>query len=237
MSQTIIDLTHPLTPQTPVYPADPPFRCTPHASHQLDGYSVHHISLGTHTGTHLDAPYHFFASGDHVGQLPLERLCGEFHIVDLEDLGLREREKIAWEALAPRIPADLKRDTILLVRTSWYHDSDLSAYESYLSHPYLCPSIAQHLIARGITVVGVDVPSPDETPRGDGSTEGGDGFGFHEQFLGSGGIIVENLANLGKLIRAVKDGIGGKWIVSVVPLKLDGLDGSPIRAFAFCVSG
>lgn len=84
--------------------------------------------------------------------------------------------------------------------------------------------------------MGVDIPSPDETPRGDGSTEGGDGFGFHEQFLGSGGVIVENLTNLGELVRAVEDG-EGRWMVSVVPLKLDGLDGSPVRAFAFRVPG
>lgn len=79
--------------------------------------------------------------------------------------------------------------------------------------------------------MGLDIPSPDETPRTDGSTEGRDGFGFHERFLGSGGIIVENLANLGELIKAKKRE-EGLWVVSLAPLKLDGLDGSPIRAFA-----
>lgn len=82
--------------------------------------------------------------------------------------------------------------------------------------------------------MAIDTPSPDETPRADGSTRGGDGFGFHERFLGSGGIIVENLANLGELIKAMKNE-EGRWIVSLVPLNLDGLDGSPIRAFAFRV--
>ena len=237
MIQTI-DLTHPLTPRTPIYPSDPPFLSTPHATHQHDGYSVHHISLGTHTGTHLDAPFHFLESGEHVGQLPIKKVFGEFCIVDLEDIGLEERERIPWEAVVSRIPADLKRDTILLIHTSWcsrtYNLNDTN--RTYFSHPYLCPTVAQNLISRGISVVGIDTPSPDETPRTDGSTEGGDGFGFHERFLGSGGIIVENLANLGGLIEAMKTE-GGKWIVSLVPLNLDGLDGSPIRAFAFCVPG
>lgn len=85
-------------------------------------------------------------------------------------------------------------------------------------------------------MVGIDVPSPDETPRADGSTKSGDGFGFHESFLGSGGLIVENLANLGELIKAMKKE-EGRWAVSLVPLNLDGLDGSPIRAFAFRIPG
>jgi kynurenine formamidase len=228
----IIDLTHPLTAQTPVYPSDPPFLSTPHATHQRDGYAVHHLSLGTHTGTHLDAPFHFHASGADVGRLPIESVFGGFHIVDLEELGLGEREKIPWEAIEPRLPADLTENTIVLIHTSW--GSRLTDYCT--SHPYLCPTIAQNLLSRGISVVGVDTPSPDETPRADGSTRGGDGFAFHERFLGCGGVIVENLANLGELIKAVREE-EGKWIVSLVPLKLDGLDGSPIRAFAFRVPG
>lgn len=243
----IIDLTHPLTPLTPIYPADPPFRCTPYSTHDRDGYSVHHLSFGTHTGTHLDAPFHFDKDGEKVEEISLEKLVGRAWVLDLSaDVdgadGLRERERIEWETLASQLPPQLiANDTknlnlnpILLIHTSWskYYTTNT---EKYFSHPYLSPSIASHLLSLGITVVGVDTFSPDETPRLlDGWTKGNDGFGFHEAFLRKGGVIVENLVNIQRLLESSRED-NGKWMVSLAPLKLQGMDGSPVRAFAFLV--
>jgi len=233
-----IDLTNPLTHNTPIYPSDPPFVATPHATHARDGYSLHRLSFGTHTGTHLDAPFHFDSRGAKVGDLALGKLVGKVWVVDFEDMNLTARERVDWEALASRLPTQDEvslRDTILLINTSW--SSKYYGDTTYFSHPYLSPLIANHLFALGISVVGVDTPSPDETPRGDGSCEGADGFGFHETFLGNGGVIIENLTNLKELSQAalLKNEVPSRWMVSLAPLKLEGLDGSPIRAFAFCV--
>jgi len=235
----IIDLTNPLSQNTPIYPSDPPFIATPHATHARDGYSLHHLSLGTHTGTHLDAPFHFDSKGTKVGDLALEKLVGRVWVVDLEDMNLTARERVDWEALASKLPTQDElslRDTILLINTSWssryYEDT-----RTYFSHPYFSPLVADHLFALGISVVGLDTPNPDETPREDGSCEGTDGFGFHKKFLGNGGVIIENLTNLKELSKVLTEELPPRWMVSLAPLKLDGSDGSPIRAFAFCIPG
>ena len=60
----VIDLTQPMKEGMPVYPGDPLFRTRPVADHETDGYRVTELSLGTHTGTHIDFPYHFFRTGN-----------------------------------------------------------------------------------------------------------------------------------------------------------------------------
>ena len=103
---------------------------------------------------------------------------------------------------------------------------------AYFAHPYLLPEVADALLARGVSLVGTDTLSPDETPAE--GAEGAHAFKFHEIFLGSGGVIAENLTNLEALIAAQRS--GGWWIVNLVPLRLDGADGSPVRAFAHNLS-
>lgn len=78
-------------------------------------------------------------------------------------------------------------------------------------------------------MLGVDTLNPDETPIGSEGTPGV-GFKVHEVVLGSGRVIAENLTNLGALCPAASP--GKTWIVSLMPLKLQGCDGSPVRAYA-----
>lgn len=235
-----IDLTHPLDSETQIYPLDPLFSSNHYATHEKDGYCVHQLSLGTHTGTHIDAPYHFVADGQTIDQMPLETFVSEAVIVDLSEAtlrtdeagherSLRARERITWEDLTP-YAALMKPGRMFLVNTGWskaHYKSD-----KYLDHPYFAPGVASELVARGIKLVGTDTLNPDETPPTDGA-ECAEGFGFHEVFLGAGGTIVENLTNLEELIHAQKEAPSSKWMINVVPLKLTGADGSPVRAFAY----
>lgn len=228
-TKRFIDLSHPLTSETQIYPSDPAFQCKTHASHAKDGYCVHQLSLGTHTGTHIDAPYHFFPNGRKIGDIRLEELVGDVAVVNLS--GLQERQRISWEILQPY--EHLMQDCqILFINTGWCR----AHYQTpmYLSHPYFAPNIAVEILARGIRVVGVDTLNPDETPSIFAPVlEDSDGFGFHEAFLGAGGIIAENLANLEELLEAQENTPEGeKWIVYLVPLNLTEADGSPVRAFA-----
>ena len=93
--------------------------------------------------------------------------------------------------------------------------------QAYYDHPFLEVEAAKRLLELGVKVIGVDTLSPDET-RVDGSFPD---FAVHHAVLGAGAVIAENLTNL----EAIQT---GDWLVSLVPLKLGGLDGSPIRAFA-----
>lgn len=93
--KSLIDLSHPLTSQTTIYPGDPPFVMHSVCNIPTDGYTVHALSLGTHTGTHVDAPFHFFAQGQKLHELPLERFVGRALVVDVRHLA-RARGRIEW---------------------------------------------------------------------------------------------------------------------------------------------
>ncbi|KAF5375550.1 hypothetical protein D9615_009136 [Tricholomella constricta] len=215
----IVDLSHKLDSDVQIYPDDPPFTCSPCATVAKDGYSVHGLTMGTHTGTHIDAPSHFFADGKTIDQIPLPSLFGPLVVVDLTQRNLQNRQMIIWadiEASADRMSPGV----ILLLHTGW---SAHWGSPKYYEHPFLARDAAERIVERGVHIVGVDALSPDETPyQGVG---GGQGFGAHEVILGAGGIIAENLTNLSAL--------DGQNHIALVPLNLDGCDGSPVRAFAW----
>lgn len=215
----LYDLTHPLNSQTQIYPGDPPFSAKPLTTVENNGYQIHHLSLGSHTGTHIDAPSHFITGALTIDQIPLNQLVGPAVIVDISK-GIKPKQKITWSDIEPYEKA-LRPGVIVLICTGWYEKWGTN---EYYDHPYLMKDVAVELVARGICVVGVDMLNPDETVS---EGEGEHGFQFHEVVLGAGGVIAENITNLKPLI-------GLKSIhVSLLPLKLEGVDGSPIRAIAW----
>lgn len=214
----IVDLSHKLERNMTTYPGDPAFDCTSHLSIDEHGFNVRSMNIGSHTGTHVDAPYHFFANGKKIDEIPLSTFIGKALIVDLTAKGARE--PIAWEDLAP-YSSEMGDGIILLICTNW---SDHWNTPQYFNHPFLTRDAAEQIISTGVRVVGVDTLSPDET-RLDGKL-GELGFCAHDVILGSGGVIAENLTNLRAVIK--KDNI----TVSMVPLNIGGSDGSPVRAFA-----
>ncbi|KAJ7727942.1 putative cyclase [Mycena metata] len=193
---------------------DPVFSSSSATSVEKDGYSVRSLSMGSHTGTHVDAPSHFFAQGKSIEQIPLETFIGPILLVDLTNKS--PREAITWDDLAPYAP-QMAAGIVLLLHTGW---SRYWCTDKYLDHPFLERKAAEQIIASGVKVVGVDTLSPDET-RLDGSGS----FAAHEVILGAGGVIAENLTNLHALD-------GSDYVVHLVPLNIDGSDGSPVRAFA-----
>ena len=131
----------------------------------------------------------------------------------------------------------------------------------YFDHPWLATDVAERLAALGVRVVGTDTMSPDQSPfpmfsavgnnsnGGDGDGDG-DGemvtggeepitdYGFHFSFLGAGGLIVENLTNLDALLAAQEAARPDtEVIVSLLPLKITGCDGAPVRAVAWLQPG
>jgi arylformamidase len=80
---TIIDVTLPLSDHTPLFPGDPPFSLRSATTIQSHGYSTQLLGLGSHAGTHVDAPSHFLAGGMSVDEIPLEVLCGDALVLDL----------------------------------------------------------------------------------------------------------------------------------------------------------
>lgn len=211
----IIDLSHPLTSGMPVYPGDPQVTITPVLNIHDDGAAVARVELGTHTGTHLDAPAHTIPGGRTVDQLDLTMLDGEAYILHVHT---EQRESLKTQQLGASnfepLPDQLPR--IVCIATGW----DQYFYDALREHhPYLGLELVKELWRRGARVLGVDTLSPDPT------SELSD-FPVHEFWLGNDGIIVENLRGLTKLPNQVH--------MSVLPLPLTGLDGSPVRAVARC---
>ncbi len=217
----IVDLSHPVDDDTPVYPGDPVARFTPAATLAEDGYNVLHVSMGSQTGTHVDAPYHFLADGPRIDQLPLELFLGPAVVVDVR--GKAPHGRIRWADLAPYADR-LGPGRMLVLHTGW---DEHWGTDAYFDHPYLTGDAAERIVAAGVRTVALDALSLDETVVG-GEPAGG--FAAHLAVLGAGGVIVENLRNLAAVHTTDP-------VVSVLPLRFAGADGAPVRAVALELDG
>ena len=200
-----------------VFPGDPQVEVRLAASFEADGFQVAHLHLGTHSGTHVDAPLHTQADGASVDRMDMEHLVGPARIVHVPDCAARQ--VIRWEDVRPQL-TDLLPGTIVVFRTDW---SRYFGTPRYLEHPALEETIARNLVAAGVRVIGVDTLNPDPTP--DPSHTGPVELPVHHLILGAGGAIIENLTGLDAIT----------WdnpVLSALPLRLRGLDGSPVRAVA-----
>ncbi|MDQ4109147.1 MAG: cyclase family protein [Actinomycetota bacterium] len=218
----IVDLSLPLDPRTQVYPGDPEVVFRPATRIEDEGYNVLALELGSHSGTHVDSPFHFFAGGERLDGLDLALFVGPALIADVTQQD--DREPIGWEALHP-YAEQLGPGTILVLRTGW---SDRHyGTERYFDHPYLSAAACERIVELGVRTLAIDALSPDETLVGDGEPR----FDVHRLLLGAGGVIAENLANLGAV--DFEDPL-----LCLFPLRLDGdADGSPCRAVALELSG
>jgi arylformamidase len=171
----LIDLTRTLAPRMPVYPGDPDVQFAAHADHASHGYRVTEVRLGTHAGTHLDAPAHFLEGGRTVEELPLAALVGPARMAWLED--------------APRVTAGER----VLLRSGWGSKWGESGY--FEGFPALPDAWAKALASAPAALVGLETPSLHREP--------GEDARLHRLLLGAGVVIVENLANLDRLPERV----------------------------------
>ncbi|WP_297521296.1 cyclase family protein [Thermococcus sp.] len=129
----IIDLSLPISEETPVYPDDPPVNVRLWAVIDRDGYYMNVLKMGEHTGTHVDAPAHFIPGGKTVDELPLEKFIGEGLVLDV-----RGGE---GEIKLDEIPDSGYFDRVVLFLTGGRE---------------LSPEVALFLVAEGAKAVGTD---------------------------------------------------------------------------------
>ncbi len=205
---TRYDCTHPIESGMPVYPGDPAVSVEPAATQERDGYRVSELRLGTHAGTHVDAPSHTEPDGKTLGAYPVERFRFDARVVDVRGYGARE-------AIPPSAVPETDADG-LLFHTGW---DEHWGTERYVDHPYLAPATARRCADEDFDV-GLDTLNPDPTePRG----EEPEGVPAHRALLGNECLVVENLRGLARLPECVT--------FSVYPLAVDA-DGAPVRAVA-----
>jgi len=148
----LIDLSQPLYDGAPNCPAHPPVRSEIIADHPQHGWRVELVTLATHTGSHVDTPYHKLAGGANLDQIPLDRFTGWAVIGDLRDAG--PDQAITAELLERRLALPLQ-DRIVLLATGW--GQKRAKTDEWLYHPpYLAPDGAEWLVAKQIRAVGID---------------------------------------------------------------------------------
>lgn len=212
----VVDLSRPLRTGMTVFPGDPAVSIESAATLEQDGFAVSALHLGSHSGTHVDAPSHSIAGGASIEAVPLETLIAP--IIVLRARGRGPGAVIGWGELEPQAEGVRAGDAVV-VETGWDERFDRA---DAVDHPSLAPEVAEQLLARGVRVIGTDALSPDASrPGADGVWR----LPVHELVLGAGGLIIENLTGLAAVPAS------GAELVAL-PLALPGVDGSPVRAVA-----
>ena len=191
-----------------VYPGNPPISITPVSSiAKGDTANVSRIDLGSHTGTHVDAPLHFMDGGAGVDELPLDVLVGPARLIAFGD-----EVMAVGEAELRR--HDLRSVTRLLIRT---RNSAWLASGSSEFHPdftHVTPDGAEYLVSLGVRLVGVDYLSVEQFRSPHHRT--------HKTLLSNSVVIVEGLV--------LSEPPPGDYELYCLPMLLAGIDGAPARA-------
>src|SRR3989344_3983533 len=134
----LVDLSVALNEKTPIYPGDPKTKIKISAVLEKDGYHDHYVSVGTHVGTHIDAPSHMIAGGKNLDEIPIDHFTGRGVYIDArKDFNFVEIELM-----------DIMEDDIVLFHTGMsdkYHQADY--FDNY---PFMSEEIANYLIIKKV---------------------------------------------------------------------------------------
>jgi kynurenine formamidase len=200
----LIDLSWEIYQGMPVYPGDIAVELENDKRIESDGYENHNLKMGMHTGTHLDLPTHMIKSDNYVSEIELDNLSGKAKLI----------YAAGEEVLAYKEEYDslIEKDDIVLIYTGFAEK--YGSREYYEEHPVLSRELAQFLIAKGIKMLGFDMPSPDRFP-----------YQIHKLLFENDIYILENLRNLDKLLGFKS------FELLVFPLKIRA-EAAPVRAAA-----
>jgi len=201
----LIDVSVLLRPGLPTYPGNPEFELQP-VKRIAEGASsnVSRLVMGTHTGTHVDAPRHFFDDKPGVDSLPLDLLMGRARVIDVPTRGGVTEAQLAAEGL--------REDLRVLLRTP--NSALWNSHEGFREdYTYLTEGGARYLVDQGVKVVGVDYLSVEQFHKA--------GAPAHHALLGNNVIIIEGLD--------LSEAEAGQYEMYCLPLRVEGADGAPAR--------
>ncbi len=206
-----IDLSWELTEKTPIYPGDPEPKIEVATTIESEGYNLSSVLVGTQTGTHVDAPYHFTNEGDTIDKMELDYFFGEAVVIRVTEKGANEEITMAdIESYKDKITPG----KIVLFNTNWYKKVGTDAF---FEHPYVSEEVAVFLVEQGVRFICIDTINADKT--------GGTEFPVHDLFAEKRLMIGENMAYFDHIES-------DEVIISAFPLNIVGTDGSPVRAVA-----
>ncbi len=211
----IFDLSVTLKTHMPLWPTNPLLSIAPIGIAARDGYNVESYSSVTHTGTHIDAPYHMIENMTTVDELPLSQLVGEGYMIKPKLDGT----EITLKQLKSKWNEDFS-GKILLINTGWDKKRGYNREFQY-EFPGLALDTVDFLIKNKIKVIGIDTLGIEPFSHSD--------FKVHKALLSKGMAFIEDLAGLDQL----KD--GKKYLIAALPLKLFKASGSMARVIAMDV--
>jgi arylformamidase len=207
-----VDLTHHLRNGMPIYPGDPSPSFERYAILARDGVNLTRLTMGSHTGTHLDAPNHFIEGGIGIDQIPLNKLIGEAYVADFS----RKRIGSGITAEDLRAHRRIGQDDIVVCFTGcserWGEDAIRENYT------YITQDGADYLVSKKVRAVGIDFLSIEQFKAPAPVA--------HKTLLGNGIFIIESLS------KALKQFVGQRILMICMPIKLEGGDGAPSRVIA-----
>jgi arylformamidase len=205
-----IDLSRTISSETPVYPGDPQVVMKSGPSVDKEGFNLTTLTTGMHVGTHLDAPLHFIKDGADASEIPLSKVIGfanRIRVAPKDGILTTTAIEKAYEAI-------FEKTDKLLIDCGWQKEEGKP--EFFTAFPGFEPDLAHFLKGKKIVLLGTDMPS---VKYGTSDQKGAHLSLLHEKI-----VIVESLINLGKLEET--------FFLSCLPIKLQGMDGSVIRAVA-----
>lgn len=209
----IIDLTHSIENGMPHFNAPWHSQTTLEQMGSIDnvGRNTTNLNIGSHCGTHIDAPAHFIEGGRTIDEIKLSELMGPVSIFDFSFL--QENECITLDMLK-----NIKLSEKVIFYFNWakYFKTD----KFYKNYPYFSDEAADYLVECKVKLIGMDTPSPDDSRIKMGSE---DDSKIHKKFLNKNIILIEYLNNLAG-IQNFND-----WNLIAFPLKLKKCDGSSAR--------
>lgn len=209
----LIDLSYPLEHGQLNFPFDPKISVVVHNTVDSIGYNITQLSLSTHQGTHLDAPFHFYDDGKTLDQMRLDQFYGPATLVDLAPGGHLDAGTPLTVAMFEAHADAFQPGARVIYRTGW--DRMFGTPEFFADFPTLTLDAARWIAEREIGLLGMDTPTP--------STDWKE---CHLILLAEGVeiVIVEGLTRLEQLPE--------HFTFIGFPLNITGRDGSPIRAVA-----
>lgn len=209
-----VDLTHELRNGMKVYPGDPLPSFESYATLEKNGVNLTKLTMGSHTGTHIDAPRHYIANGIGIDQISPSKLIGEAYVVDLSSKPIGSG--ITAKDLQESIGKKVARDDIIVVYTGcsdrWDDNSILQNYT------YLTKEAAEYLVSKNVRAFGIDFLSVEKFHASDPVA--------HKTLLSNGIFIIESLS------RDIKQFVGKRVLLICMPIKLLNGDGAPSRVLS-----
>jgi kynurenine formamidase len=215
MARRIIDLSYTIHEGMTTYPVHwhPVVEITQLGRHGIENRESRKLVLGTHTGTHMDAPLHFIRNGAPIDQIPLHLLVGPARLVDFSNA--KPKQEIGVDDFKRALGRE--KPERLVMRFDW--SRFWGTMEYYAKQPFISEEAGQWLIDRGVRLLGMDTAQADSPDNG---RNGPKDSPIHKIMLGQGCWFVEYMTNLKELRTTAFE-------LYALPLNILGADGAPAR--------